>query len=109
MKIVVGCNISSQISFHDYTHSSYCISYLFLTIVSPFVPDHSVAFPMMEEVPGHEADPKQPLINKDGFVWPGDEGVKRKAVSGVFVLDKYLTPTTIGNSIAEPDCVDAFW
>jgi len=75
----------------------------------PFVPDHSVAFPMMEDVQGHEADPQQPSIDKDGFVWPGDEGVKRKAVPGNFVLDKYLTPTTIGNLIAEPDCVDAFW
>merc|ERR1711935_787961 len=70
----------------------------------PFVPDHSVAFPMMEDVQGHQAHPKQPLINKDSFVWPGDEGGKRKAVPGVFVLDKYLTPTTIGDPIEKPEC-----
>mmetsp|Transcript_1475 Transcript_1475/g.1991 ORF Transcript_1475/g.1991 Transcript_1475/m.1991 type:complete len:433 (+) Transcript_1475:126-1424(+) len=63
----------------------------------PFTPDHSVAFPKMASVPGHEDDPKQPALNMDGgFIWPGDEGRKRKAVKGVFVLDKFLTPTTIG-------------
>ncbi|KAL7524180.1 hypothetical protein ACHAWF_000849, partial [Thalassiosira exigua] len=63
--------------------------------------DNSVAFPKMAEVDGHPDDPKQPALNDDGgFIWPGDEGNKRKAVPGVFVIDKYLTPTTIGEPVA---------
>lgn len=66
----------------------------------PFTPSHSVAFPKMAKVEGHEADPKQPKITSSGgFIWPGDEGTKRKAAPGVYVIDKYLTPTTIGDPI----------
>ena len=54
----------------------------------------------MSIVEGHEDDPKQPTITSDGgFIWPGDEGTKRKAAPGVYVIDKYLTPTTIGEPI----------
>lgn len=74
----------------------------------PFVPDHSIAFPAMTSVEGHEDHPKQPTIKDDGgFVWPGDEGTKRKAVSGVFVLDKYLTPTTFEDPLVSSDMVPA--
>mmetsp|Transcript_44351 Transcript_44351/g.50082 ORF Transcript_44351/g.50082 Transcript_44351/m.50082 type:complete len:549 (-) Transcript_44351:23-1669(-) len=69
----------------------------------PFTPnDNSVAFPKMAKVDGHEDDPKQPSIKKGSFLWPGDEGTKKKAVPGVFVIDKYLTPTTIGTPL--PGC-----
>lgn len=71
---------------------------------SPFTPDNSIAFPKMTEVEGHEDHPKQPAITDDGgFIWPGDEGTKRKAVPGVFVVEKYLTPTTIGEPLGKDD------
>ena len=55
----------------------------------------------MAKVEGHEDDPMQPALRDDGsFIWPGDEGAKKKAVAGVFVIDKYLTPTTIGDPIS---------
>jgi len=67
----------------------------------PFTPSHSVAFPRMASVEGFEEDPKQPQLDDQGaFIWPGEEGTKRKAVPGVFVIDKYLTPTTIGVPIS---------
>ena len=37
-------------------------------------------------------DPEQPAMECGHWVWPGPEGVKRKAVPGTFVTDKYLTP-----------------
>mmetsp|Transcript_27122 Transcript_27122/g.62351 ORF Transcript_27122/g.62351 Transcript_27122/m.62351 type:complete len:98 (+) Transcript_27122:1174-1467(+) len=56
----------------------------------------------MAEVKGHPNHPKQPAMNSEGgFIWPGDEGTKRKAVPGVFVVEKYLTPTTIGEPMKE--------
>ena len=71
---------------------------------SPFTPDNSIAFPKMAVVDGHEDHPKQPALDEDGgFIWPGDEGAKRKAVPGVFVVEKYLTPTTIGDPLVEDD------
>lgn len=66
----------------------------------PYTPDNSVAFPKMAKVPGYPDDPKQPALKADGaFIWPGDEGNKRKATKGNFVIEKYLTPTTIGEPI----------
>lgn len=70
----------------------------------PSTPDNSVAFPQMEAVEGFEDHPMQPALNKDdGFIWPGTEGSKRKATSGTFVIEKYLTPTTIGEPISPSD------
>ena len=78
------------------------------TFSSPFTPnDNSVAFPKMADVEGHSADPKQPAIDNDKFTWPGDEGTKKKAVPGNFVIEKYLTPTTIGSPIEKEDGDDA--
>ena len=68
---------------------------------SPFVPDNSVAFPKMaaveESSTGGRGDPEQPEMDACGmWIWPDpDVGVKRKAVKGQFVTDKYLTPTTL--------------
>jgi len=56
----------------------------------PATPDTSAAFPKMEEVDGHPDDPEQPKLNKCGFIWPGDDGDKRKAVPGVFNIELYL-------------------
>jgi len=68
----------------------------------PYTPDNSIAFPKMSSVEGHESDPKQPTITAEGgFIWPGDEGCKRKPALGSFVMSKYLTPTTIGVGIPE--------
>ena len=43
--------------------------------------------------------PKQPKVTmsegKASFHWPGDEGAKRKAVPGEFVIEKYIMNTTI--------------
>ena len=62
----------------------------------------------MSKVEGHEDDPKQPTITSDGgFIWPGDEGTKRKAAPGVYVIDKYLTPTTIGEPIDHEESTSA--
>jgi len=65
--------------------------------------DNSVAFPEMATVPGFESDPKQPRTERsdDGrdFFWPGAEGSKRKFVEGVFVIEKYLAPTLVGNPL----------
>jgi len=70
----------------------------------PFTPDHSVAFPKMADVEGHPDVPKQPALDDDGaFIWPGDEGTKEKATPGVFVIEKYLTPTTIGDPMTNTD------
>lgn len=67
----------------------------------PFTPDNSVAFPKMATVEGHDDDPKQPaLTDKGAFIWPGDEGTKRKPTPGLFIVEKYLTPTTIGDPIS---------
>lgn len=67
---------------------------------SPYTPDNSIAFPKMSSVEGHESDPKQPTITAEGgFIWPGDEGCKRKPALGSFVMSKYLTPTTIGGKL----------
>jgi len=72
----------------------------------PYKPnDNSVAFPAMAKVKKFSNDPEQPKLRKDGsFIWPGPEGVKRKAVPGDFVIEKYLTPTTIGKPVKEPVC-----
>jgi len=67
----------------------------------PFTPSHSVAFPKMTKVEGFKEHPKQPMIDRSGsFIWPGDEGTKRKAVPGVFVIEKYIKPTTIGEPLS---------
>lgn len=59
--------------------------------------DNSVAFPKMEAI--NSDDPKQPKVTmsegKASFHWPGDEGAKRKAVPGEFVIEKYIMSTTI--------------
>ena len=61
----------------------------------------------MASVEGHPEDPKQPALTEDGaFIWPGDEGRKRKSVSGAFVVDKFLAPTTIGEPMASPLLTD---
>ena len=58
----------------------------------------------MSSVEGHESDPKQPTITAEGgFIWPGDEGCKRKPAPGEFVMSKYLTPTTIGGKSKRPE------
>jgi len=64
----------------------------------PYTPnDNSVAFPMMSNVEEYPDDPKQPTLTDAGkFIWPGAEGTKAKHVPGEFVIEKYLTPTTIG-------------
>merc|ERR1712113_588157 len=65
----------------------------------PMTPDTTTAFGKMAVVEGHENDPKQPFLDPTAtpqWVWPGDEGDKRKAVPGEFVIELYLTPTTIG-------------
>lgn len=73
----------------------------------PFTPDRSIAFPKMAAVEGHPEDPRQPALKEDGaFIWPGDEGRKRKSVSGAFVIDKFLAPTTIGEPMAFPLLTD---
>ena len=105
----MSCSVLCCFFSSKYTSAFYS-SYIFIHIhckllsqnSSPFTPDNSVAFPKMAsvEVEGHEDDPKQPALDDDGaFIWPGDEGVKRKPVPGVFVLEKYLTPTEIGDPI----------
>eukprot|EP00957_Ditylum_brightwellii_P207434 15352970-Ditylum_brightwellii.AAC.1 len=67
---------------------------------SPHTPDHSIAWPKMAVVEGFEDHPMQPALTKaGGFIWPGEEGTKRKACSGVFSIEKYLTPTTIGTPL----------
>jgi len=56
-----------------------------------------VAFPKMaavEQDATANGDPEQPALECGHWVWPGTEGVKRKAVPGVFVTDKYLTSFT---------------
>lgn len=62
----------------------------------PFSND--VAFPqmaMVEQDATENGDPEQPALDECGhWIWPGPEGTKRKAVPGVFVTDKYLTPYT---------------
>jgi len=60
----------------------------------PSSPDNSAAFPMMELVDGNPDDPEQPEVNECGFIWPGAEGDKKKAVPGVFNIEMYLTPTS---------------
>lgn len=73
------------------------ISFTNGTFYSPYTPDNSIAFPKMSSVEGHESDPKQPTTTAEGgFIWPGDEGCKRKPAPGAFVMSKYLTPTTVG-------------
>jgi hypothetical protein len=73
----------------------------------PYTPyDNSVAFPMMSKVPGFPDDPKQPTCHHGGFTWPGSEGKKRKPVPGEFVIEKFLTPTTIGEPLKQVLAVD---
>jgi len=67
---------------------------------SPHTPDHSIAWPKMAVVEGFEDHPMQPALTEaGGFIWPGDEGTKRKACKGMFSIEKYLTPTTIGTPL----------
>ena len=62
----------------------------------------------MAEVDGHPEEPKQPALDADGgFIWPGDEGAKRKSVPGVFVIEKYLMPTTPSGDPITDDVQDA--
>mmetsp|Transcript_18818 Transcript_18818/g.23911 ORF Transcript_18818/g.23911 Transcript_18818/m.23911 type:complete len:372 (+) Transcript_18818:339-1454(+) len=66
----------------------------------PHTPDHSIAWPKMAVVEGFEDHPMQPALTEaGGFIWPGDEGTKRKACKGMFSIEKYLTPTTIGTPL----------
>ena len=61
----------------------------------------------MASVEGHSEDPMQPALAEDGaFIWPGDGGRKKKSVSGAFVVDKFLAPTTIGEPMAFPLLTD---
>lgn len=39
-------------------------------------------------------DPEQPKLDSCGWIWPGPDGTKTKAVEGVFDTKLYLTPTT---------------
>jgi len=67
----------------------------------PYTPDNSVAFPMMSNVErsstGGRGDPQQPTIDVCGmWVWPNPRvGVKRKAVEGSFITNKYIAPSTL--------------
>jgi hypothetical protein len=72
----------------------------------PFVPDNSVAFPVMEFIKGNKDDPRQPkTINDDeSFIWPNEDGRKIKNAPGEFVVSKYLTPTTIGTPLKPDAC-----
>jgi len=58
--------------------------------------NNDVAFPDMatgDREATTNGDPAQPALDDCGhWIWPGPEGKKRKAVPGVFVTDKLLTP-----------------